>query len=203
MRLAIALGVLCGCAQLLGLEQVPSPADAPPAPAGCADGTREGFVDLVSFPAIAACDGYWAAPGVGAAALTDCSSTNDPSGSGCSIANLCATGWHVCRSQLDVSVSSPVGCDGAQFALGTFYATQQSGPGGDSCGAAGNDDVFGCGPAGNPGIGSDCVPLTGRTPSVCAGFAPFACGNDTTMEARALVRTGVGAIGGGALCCRD
>ena len=54
------------------------PPDAPPLSAiGCADGTREGLIDGVAFPAIAACAGTW---------------TGDVSAG----APLCAVGWHVC-----------------------------------------------------------------------------------------------------------
>ncbi|MBK7076287.1 MAG: hypothetical protein IPH44_28750 [Myxococcales bacterium] len=54
------------------------PADAGTTGAtGCADGTREGLVDPVAFPAVAACAGSW---------------TGDVGGAGA----LCAAGWHVC-----------------------------------------------------------------------------------------------------------
>lgn len=46
--------------------------------AGCADGTREGFVSRAMFPAIAGCAGTW-------------------TGEIAEAAVLCETGWHVCR----------------------------------------------------------------------------------------------------------
>lgn len=52
--------------------------DAVPIAQGCADGTREGFVDPIVFPAIAACGGVWSGDVANAGAL-------------------CAMGWHVCR----------------------------------------------------------------------------------------------------------
>lgn len=52
--------------------------DAAGTSAGCADGTREGLVDPVAFPAVAACGGSW---------------TGDVGDAGA----LCAAGWHVCR----------------------------------------------------------------------------------------------------------
>jgi hypothetical protein len=52
--------------------------DAPPLAQGCADGTREGFLDPGTFPAIAACAGTWA-------------------GDVANAAPVCAAGWHVCR----------------------------------------------------------------------------------------------------------
>ncbi|MBL8626167.1 MAG: hypothetical protein JNK64_32935 [Myxococcales bacterium] len=61
------------------LDAAVDPADAgTTSAAGCADGTREGLVDPVAFPAVAACGGSW---------------TGDVGGAGA----LCAAGWHVCR----------------------------------------------------------------------------------------------------------
>jgi hypothetical protein len=53
-------------------------------PCGCADGTREGFVDPAAFPDVAACDGAWTG------AL-----------SGGSV--LCEPGWHVCAPPTDAT----------------------------------------------------------------------------------------------------
>lgn len=50
---------------------------AGPLAAGCADGTREGFTDLATFPTVAACAGAWAGE-IGQAGA------------------LCAPGWQVC-----------------------------------------------------------------------------------------------------------
>lgn len=65
------------------LQAAPSPAP-PPAPeaggTGCADATREGFVETALFPDVAACAGRW-------------SGWVDES----SAASLCGAGWHVCR----------------------------------------------------------------------------------------------------------
>lgn len=47
--------------------------------AGCADGTREGFTDVLRLPNVAACAGAWAGE------LTD--AANDA---------LCGAGWHIC-----------------------------------------------------------------------------------------------------------
>ncbi len=81
--------------------------DAPPDAAnliGCADGTREGFVDAVEFPAIAGCAASWdgtpslRAPGTGGS----CGYSVDAAGTRTSEAkcqaprDACATGWHIC-----------------------------------------------------------------------------------------------------------
>lgn len=60
-----------------GIVDAATDTDAVPASTGCADGTREGLVDPIAFPAVAACGGSW---------------TGDVGGAGA----LCAAGWHVC-----------------------------------------------------------------------------------------------------------
>src|SRR5262245_3879393 len=72
---------------------------------GCADGTREGFQSQTKYPTIAACSGAWTIPGLIAndTLVPRCQrrAGNDganTSGQGCSVADLCAEGWHVCES---------------------------------------------------------------------------------------------------------
>lgn len=60
--------------------RLPLAEPARPGAAGCADTTREGFIETAAFPDIAACGGRW-------------SGWIDEA----SPAALCATGWHVCR----------------------------------------------------------------------------------------------------------
>jgi hypothetical protein len=50
---------------------------------GCADGTREAFVDQTAYPGIAGCSGSWTNPDLRASG----SDTAD---------SLCASGWHIC-----------------------------------------------------------------------------------------------------------
>ncbi len=99
--------------------------------AGCADGFREGFVDVAANPDIAGCSGGWSIPGVmlqnpGTAPECPTIATYDtvspacrrsagnngpnPNGFGCNVADLCAEGWHVCTSAGDVESHSPDGC---------------------------------------------------------------------------------------------
>lgn len=64
---------------------------------GCADGQREGFADVVTYPLIAGCRADWS----GAKSLRD-----PPTGTACGDdagecpvpADACAKGWHVCAS---------------------------------------------------------------------------------------------------------
>lgn len=90
---------------------------------GCSDGSREGFVDTTKYPCIASCNAFWSVPG-----LFDKQPTcNRQSGngfpviSGCSAADACAPGWHVCASIPEVSAR--LGHSGSCSEAGTsFYA---------------------------------------------------------------------------------
>ena len=86
--------------------------------AGCADGSREGFNNTGRFPSIAACDGGWTVPGIAGAAgkLPACNRAAGGHGifQGCSAADLCAVGWHVCTGAADIRASvnhDAAGCD--------------------------------------------------------------------------------------------
>jgi hypothetical protein len=64
-------------------------------PVGCADHTREAYVDLARFPTIAGCAATWLgakdlrAPATGAACGNDGTACVAP-------ADACAAGWHIC-----------------------------------------------------------------------------------------------------------
>jgi hypothetical protein len=79
--------------------------------AGCADSTREAFVNQAIFPAIAACAGGWDGNGsianytgvfpaplrtTSPACAQNGNSGPNPKGAGCSAIDLCAAGWHIC-----------------------------------------------------------------------------------------------------------
>ncbi|MFO0744671.1 MAG: putative metal-binding motif-containing protein [Myxococcota bacterium] len=195
---------------------------------GCADGEREGFVDLEAWPDIAACSGAWSIGGV----VTDqlfptCARQGGDDGprldgSGCNVADLCAEGWHVCTSSADVASHSPTGCDGAAPGESAFFVTRQSGTGCAQCatgeqtggecnspyscisGCAPNvnlsNDVFGCGSLGSPPNPS-CAPLDMFSHNNCSALtAPWAC-SGSTVEAANIAKSGP--EHGGAVCCRD
>ncbi len=78
---------------------------------GCADGSREGFLDISRFPFIAGCSGAWTVPGVHAL-IPSCkrqagNTGLTPMGEGCNVSDLCAEGWHVCSGRSDVTSSNP------------------------------------------------------------------------------------------------
>ncbi len=174
---------------------------------GCSDGTREGFTALGSFRDIAACGGGWSLPGLLAATtLTPACARgagNDsvnPTGAGCSVADLCQLGWHVCTSPADVAAKTGgAGCAGADIA-GAFFVARQSGPGGGVC-AAGGNDLFGCGGIGSATDPVTCTVLNRSSNDLCSSLtADWKCGTDGLQEANNVTKT---SGSGGALCCRD
>lgn len=123
---------------------------------GCADGAREGFVDLNASPNIAGCSGGWSVPGImitnpGVAPACAGLMTRDtvtpacnrmggddglnPTGAGCNVADLCAAGWHVCSTSADVASHSSTGCTGSVQAGDPplFFASRQSSNGCGVC----------------------------------------------------------------------
>ena len=152
---------------------------------GCADGHREGFLDTATYTHIAACSGGWSQPGVTPDAIAPTCNRQagddsaNPSGAGCSSADLCATGWQLCDSWQEVAAKSPTGCAGATPtgapSKSHFFAIRQASVNGSVCGAAGSgdNDVFGCGNLGG-GLGGDkqCGPLD----RVLASTQPDSCG---------------------------
>jgi hypothetical protein len=175
---------------------------------GCADGTREAFADVATFPDIAACSGAWSVPGLASTTSPACGrdSGNDsrnPEGTGCNVADLCQVGWHVCGTGAEVAAKTgPAGCAAATVAgHSAFFAVRQSGDGSATCGA-GTNDLFGCGGAGVAPDTATCTPLDRFSNDLCAALpSTWACGTDGTNESNAVTKTA--SDGGGVLCCRD
>ncbi len=176
---------------------------------GCADETREGYVDTVAYPSIAACAGGWSVPGIFADGSPSCArrAGNDganPEGDGCDIDDLCADGWHVCDSPEEVEA---LGEDCGAAVVGaapTFFAASVSGQGSDRCSTSGSNNVFGCGNSGSvPPESTTCSPLNQLMGYPCSisgtGWTCSSGGPNT--EADTVVKDGPD--GGGALCCRD
>lgn len=196
---------------------------------GCADGQREAFRDRDRYPNIAACSGGFQIRGLATESGAACGFAAgddgpNPNGAGCSATDLCAPGWHVCRSSRDVGMHSPDGCVGARDAQsGVFFATRQTGPGCLQCATGTNpnctpfscqadcaptpgtsNDLFGCGTAGDMPQMS-CAPLDRSGNNLCSSLpAPWRCndGVDADVhESDVVVKPG--SAGGGVLCCRD
>jgi hypothetical protein len=195
---------------------------------GCSDGTREGFVDAQKFPKIAGCSGGWSVPGLLSSLASTCgkvagNSSPNPAGNGCSVADLCAPGFHVCTTPADVASRSPSGCDGAAPGPGLFFATRQSSDGCGVCAVGASvdpvvctgcgcnaecaqtakiaNDLFGCGSLGSPPQ-ANCGPLDRFSNDTCGDLGPpWACNGDGCSEANNVTKAG--SAGGGVLCCAD
>jgi hypothetical protein len=177
---------------------------------GCADGTREGFVSMSDHPTIAGCSGAWTVAGVTRPNLVPTcnrgagNSGANTEGTGCSVADLCAEGWHVCAGSAEVSLKSATGCADA-VPPGTpdkslLFVVSQPSQMNAACSTSGDNDVFGCG---NLGIVLDaskgCGPLTRALASEQAGscgyneaepnLGPWQCigGADSHLHEGALV----------------
>lgn len=195
---------------------------------GCADGQREGFANQAQFPGIAACSGGWATPGVFQDHLPTCNrnagdDSSNPNGAGCTSTDLCAPGWHVCRTSREVATrAGSAGCGGVT-AAGTFFAAAQSGNGCGYCSVSSDpahtctgtsclttcyptsvqtNDVFGCGTIGVAPAGN-CAPLNRFSNNSCGALpSPWVCsGSNGQNEALRVTKTGPAA--GGVLCCVD
>src|SRR5262245_48201178 len=192
--------------------------DAPSSNIGCADGTREVFTGPTRFPSIAGCAGGWSVPGL----LTDASMApacaraagndgSNPAGTGCTVEDLCAEGWHVCRGASELTQVG-VTCEDAEIAPtnfgrgAMFFATRQRGTAPTDCSptaTTGSNNVHGCGNFGrleDPG----CAPPLDRQleNTVCGANPPWSCSDLTSITTEAMVVTKSGSAAGGVLCCR-
>lgn len=179
-------------------------------PVGCADGERELFGDQAASPNVAGCAGAFDVPGVTTApskALGCARGAGDDGdnadGEGCSVADLCAEGWHVCQALSEIDVP---GCASDAASDPAFFVTRIStAPGAPTCMANGNDNLVGCGVnVGQPPMPPDsCAPLNAVLIfSLCdMELDAWSCG--TAMDVEAEVVTKTKKDEGGALCCRD
>ena len=159
--------------------------------AGCSDGTREGYNDLMLFPTIAACGGAWDQPGIfNMPAKCNRQAGNDgvnSPGTGCTVSDLCVAGWHVCYGKDDVVFRNADGCAGVMTGATppVFFTTQMSSTGSFMCasGANATNDLFGCGNLGcdftsNPTVKTMCAPLGLSSHDLCKGLRnDLGCGD--------------------------
>lgn len=217
-------------------------------PEGCADGQREGFLDHKTYPDIAGCSGGWSIPGIhthhpGKAPAcpniktypttkTHCQrragdDSQNPQGKGCSVEDLCAAGWHVCKGAADLKASSPTGCKGVTTSSSPslFFASRQSSTGCAACTtgtstqskcnstscksgcqqtAKTSNDVFGCGNFGDIVQHNACKPFDRFSGNNCLSIAQggWSCpASQGLCEAYTLVKKS--SAFGGVLCCRN
>jgi hypothetical protein len=215
---------------------------------GCADGTREAFT---AYPGatIAGCSGGWTVPGImldnpGHAPSCPSIVTRDtvtpacgrnagnsganPNGVGCNVADLCAPGWHVCQTALEVARNSPTGdCSSALTGSDStplFFATRQSSDGclvcatgnstGPQCNSATcqagcqqtqylSNDLFGCGNVGSS-VGPSCGGLDRSSNDGCSALGgSWSCTDDGSGHCEAYVVKHADSATGGVLCCQD
>lgn len=195
--------------------------------------TREGFGSMNLFPYIAACDGAWHKDILDIAASCNRQAGNtglNPSGTGCTVSDLCAPGWHVCFGKDDVVLKNPGGCAGVmdRATSPVFFTSQMSSVGAFQCSTAqdATNDLFGCGDLGcdftsNPTVQTMCAPLVMSSHNLCKGLRndlgcgdwcnhlgkfplpnTWSCGNDGANEALNVTKTLAGTQGG-VLCCVD
>jgi hypothetical protein len=210
VRWSVLLAFLLGCDTLFSVDKVEL--DASHADGvytkGCADGTREGFLDTNMWPALAACAGAWSVAGLRPEPEVACkraagNTGMNAAGAGCSATDLCADGWHVCRTSVEVMSASDTGCAGIGALDSSFFATAQSGPGAGECDAVGTNDLFGCGTYG-ASVQPSCAPLDRTSSNQCSTIAVvggWMCPS-TQSEITVVAKTDPTA-GGGVLCCRD
>ena len=132
----------------------------PPAVVGCADGRREGFLDVDRFPRIAGCMATWAdaptlrAPATGA-------SCGDGIGTCAAPADACAAGWHVCVSSGNpADLTSSASSEQCLHAGGGYFASAMS-----HC----NGPSSTCNYADDPGETASCLPSAWCSEPVCCG----------------------------------
>lgn len=160
---------------------------------GCADGTREGFVDDVAWPDVAACRGSWTG---------DLSASADV---------LCGTGFHVCTNT-DTVLATIRTSDALSFP--GCFAYRASNDGFDGCdplecqGNPSRDDLAGMGrgcvllsgvehqPATVPDGGASCLADRGRIDAQCCASSVTPPGS--TRAPGCLQRGEDGVV-----CCRN
>jgi hypothetical protein len=163
---------------------------------------------------IAACAGGFSVPGVTTpeSMQPQCGriSGNDsanPTGDGCSVEDLCAEGWHVCKGAEDVAQHAAAGaCDPSAAITPVFWLTRQVQDEVAQCAQPPNvNNITGCGSLGGvPDV--SCAPLDRRMrASECGPTAAWFCGggnpNDALMEAEIVYK--ISSDEGGVLCCTN
>ncbi|MBL8924211.1 MAG: hypothetical protein JNJ54_35485 [Myxococcaceae bacterium] len=176
---------VCTDGQCVVVDAGVPPFDAgAPDPSGCSDGTREGFVSIATFAEIAGCSGGWATPGITLATVPTCARRSgntgmNREGNGCSAADLCAPGWHLCRGKDEVAAKANGSCTDAVPAGAAnnslFFAVVQNSTNNTTCDTSTNhNDVFGCGNLGMQLSGAkNCGVLTRALASTQQGTCGF------------------------------
>ncbi|MEJ7732610.1 MAG: hypothetical protein WKG00_25825 [Polyangiaceae bacterium] len=162
---------------------------------------------------VAACQGGFSVPDINLGPVPECveagNTSNNPTGQGCTAANLCALGFHLCQSGAEVGAKAKSQQCPTDTGADAFWLTAQSlNAAGNSCDDPTENNVVGCGDIGpQVGVGWNCGPLThylsevqcGDSPR--AGIPPWQCVNGGATEANTISKPDPAK--GGVLCCRD
>jgi hypothetical protein len=181
--------------------------DGGPGDAGCADGTREGYLGEAR---IAACAGAFELPGIVTAAsrAPACgrAAGNDGAradGVGCSAADLCAAGYHVCDDAAEVGRLASTG-DCPTGGGGAFWLTRQGEDANGACVAGESNNLVGCGVGVGVAAPASCAPLdTELRYTHCQALSSWDCGTSSDANSEGLLVSKVGPGEGGVLCCKD
>lgn len=178
----------------------------PPAVLGCADGRRDGLLDLDLYPKIAACLGTWTGTVSLRAAATGAACGNDiASNAPCHVpADICAAGWHICGTSGAVAEVKQLTVDQCASAGGGRYVTAIS-----HCLTQDTRCVYDTA----PDAIYQCFPTGWCSEAVCCGAQctqTGACPDGVWPGATHIAKgvdQGCGAIdaqraGGGVLCCK-
>jgi len=185
----------------------PASKDAAATRAGCADGTREGYDGEAK---IAACAGGFELAGVVSdeSRAPACGRTagNDGAradGAGCSAADLCAAGFHVCESAAEVAATASTGACPSGSGT-TFWLTRQAEDANGECMPGASNNLVGCGTGVGVAAHASCAPLdTELRYTHCQTLSTWECGTSADANNEALLVSKVGAAEGGVLCCSD
>jgi hypothetical protein len=178
---------------------------------GCSDGTREHYDNQTQRPSIAGCAGGFQVAGVTTqqSRSPQCNrqagnDSGNPGGVGCSVADLCSEGWHVCADAAEVATSG-AGCEASTSTTPEFWLTRQVQTSQGVCAGSPNvNNITGCGNIGYLTQSSQgCAPLERSMRYVeCQGSPSWDCGDitDNLSEAEVVTKS---QGGGGVLCCRQ
>jgi len=196
---------LAGCGSKFSAEGAAGAAGA--LATGCADGTREGYDGETR---IAACSGAFDVPGIVTSASRSpaCGrqAGNDganASGAGCSAADLCSAGFHVCTGGAEVGASASTGACPPDAGT-AFFLTQQATDDNGECMPGGANNLVGCGSAMGVAANTTCSPLDIELRYThCQASSAWECGTSADANFEATLVTKVSSSEGGVLCCSD
>jgi hypothetical protein len=186
---------------------------------GCADGSREGFVDTTKFTNIAACAARWSH------SLSMCPPGNAGSGNGKYGCSACAPGWHLCgwkpvaglAQSTCASNGAMPGADSAEVSRHVCYDECKGQPGMFASAASfASSADHQCNTASGVMMTTGCGTLTtgagGDTRTDCSGFAKLkdkSCKDNAQCVGSGFracdKNAAIGSPGQwrGVMCCRD